>query len=128
MFVFIGKAAANIHVSQKFFVKISSQDIPYKGDPGTYEQIYKIKLPVGQLIIQTNINNGTILFLSKDKNKKEKLFLLIECMYLRHLHFTGKTSTTKSKQQQYLNEATHISFQLKHPLAGHAIMATIFLS
>jgi hypothetical protein len=41
-------------------LSISSQDIPYTGEAGTYEQIYTLVTPYGKPIIHINIDNGTI--------------------------------------------------------------------
>ncbi|HQT87241.1 MAG TPA: hypothetical protein PK677_01645 [Acidiphilium sp.] len=108
LIVFFGRADASQHLSKKVLVKISSQDIPYKGESGTYEQIYTIKLPFGQLIIRTNIDNGTILFLKKNGNKIQKLYFATiahssapSVFYGQNLNNKNETATIFKRGNDY---------------------------
>ncbi|MDE1905638.1 MAG: hypothetical protein KGH75_04225 [Rhodospirillales bacterium] len=62
-------------VMQSGTLSISSQDIPYTGDAGTYEQIYTVKTPFGKLNVYTNIDNGKITYVSASSDQSEHVLL-----------------------------------------------------
>jgi hypothetical protein len=56
-------------------LSISSQDIPYADEPGTYEQIYTVKTPYGKLNVYTNIDNGKITYVPASSDQSEHVLL-----------------------------------------------------
>ncbi len=56
-------------------LSISSQDIPYGGDAGTYEQIYTVKTPYGKLKVYTNLDNGKITYVPLSSDHSEHVLL-----------------------------------------------------
>ncbi|MDR3561961.1 MAG: hypothetical protein P4N59_11080 [Negativicutes bacterium] len=71
----LASAAFGQTTMQPGTLNISSQDIPYTGEAGTYEQIYTVQTPYGKLIVYTNVDNGKITYVPASGDQSEHVLL-----------------------------------------------------